>query len=836
MKELNIESLETRKFFIHAFKEDNLVPILGSGFTRGVKTAHGGMVPSGQDLKNEMINLLHKKYNMDKDELKKESFSVVAEIFQSKFSDPKEVKDYYYKNYTSVNIENQKQLNFLNEIKWSYVYTLNIDTGIEDSKKGGWEVFYPNKSFDERSINLDCTRLYKIHGDVAMFCKNMKYEEMILTENQYIASLSSNEQFHNYLASDCGTKNIIYIGCSLQDEIDIKYTVLMDKSRNVRMRDIRGIYVTTDNLTDIQKTKLEGYNISHILKLSSYDDYEYFYEYLVQCYKEGQVQTKKNIDNFRYTELERLSEDREININYLANLNPDRKKLPFYYVKTRRIQEIKLQQDKINVIIGRRFVGKTMLAHAILEEYPNKSRYYISENETLSEKDIADLVKEEKVLIVFDSGSLDDRGFNSLITNFKACRENMICVFLNSFDDVVNLITYGSKETMNCVNYVFEDSLKGKLPDEDISGINGKLNSLGISMLDSKINLLDNTLKIGNLYDKNMIEEYKIESLEELKLIIWMLVKNKIYSEEITALGLSKYFRNTIDRFLPMIQEENRKPGEIAKHSGAKVICNGKLGLLQVINNYIYPSEDSAMARKMAKEHRNKACRAIFEILLNFSKIDPNNVKEFLQFDKLNDIFSRRYSKSSIMKLSNKSDRIQNGAGSFIHNVYEDNDIKQLKADDPNYWLQRAKSIYITSRYSKKDSFKLENELKNAIQWAKKAERDSKIKAEYGEKKYYRTESNAIMQIAMLYGKLAKLQDYKDKAVNNSTIDYYYKMFSDSNNIGATKTFLKNSRGYEDFNSLIKELVGNNKMNIVREEWENEINFLIDINLGRTCS
>ena len=38
MEELKINSKETKDFFIHAFNEETLVPILGAGFTRGVNT------------------------------------------------------------------------------------------------------------------------------------------------------------------------------------------------------------------------------------------------------------------------------------------------------------------------------------------------------------------------------------------------------------------------------------------------------------------------------------------------------------------------------------------------------------------------------------------------------------------------------------------------------------------------------------------------------------------------------------------------------------------------------------------------------------------------------
>ena len=247
MEELKLNSMETKEFFIHAFKEETLVPILGSGFTRGVTTRRGGRVPSGTELKDVMIEKISLKKKINESELKAESFSSISEFFQNTFPNPAEdqVIDFYLKNFTGVKINNPQQLHFLNDVKWPYIYTLNIDTGIEDSKPQEWEVFYPNRKFDERRINPNCRILYKVHGDVAMFCKNTDYNEMILTESQYIASLQKSEQFHDLLSSDCGNKNLLYIGCSLDDEIDIKYSVLADKNRNKKVRDIRGIYVTS---------------------------------------------------------------------------------------------------------------------------------------------------------------------------------------------------------------------------------------------------------------------------------------------------------------------------------------------------------------------------------------------------------------------------------------------------------------------------------------------------------------------------------------------------------------------------------------------------------------
>ena len=828
MEELKIGSKETKDFFIHAFKEENLVPILGSGFTCGLKTRRDGIVPSGKVLKAAMIEKISAKKKISKDELNSESFGSISEFYQNTFSSPSEegVIDYFLTNFTGVIINKPQQLRFLNEINWPYVYTLNIDTGIEDSKQKGWEVFYPNKSFDERNINPDCKRLFKIHGDVAMFCKSLDYNDMILTESQYIASLHKSKQFHDLLSSDCGNKNLLYIGCSLDDEIDIKFSALADKNKNNKIRDIRGIYVTSDELSEFKKDKLEGYNISHFVRLSSKEDYEYFYEFLVQCYDESKVQTEKNIKNFKYNELERIGNDREKNLDYLADLSPDKSMLPFYYVPSGLIKEVKLVQDKVNIIIGRRFVGKTMLAHAILENHPNYRRYFVSEKESLSETDVVDLLHEDEALIVFDSESLDDRGFNNLLLNFDSKKNNIIIVILNSFNSVVNLTTFNTE----LINYSIEETLSGKLFKHDVLEINERLNLLGIATFNEKNNLLDNTLRISNVYNRKIVNKYTITSLDELKIIIWVLVKNKMYFEEIVTLGLTKTYGGCVKKFAPFIQEEKCKKGEIRKHSTIKVIVNGKLGLLQILSAYIYPSSNSEVSNKMAKEHQKTVCEAIYHILRSFSIIDMDNVKEFLQFDKLNDVFSRVYSEASVNSISNtnSTSRIKYGAASFIHNVYANEKIKKLKANDPNYWLQRAKSIYITNNYKHPGS---RTEILEAINWAKKAEQDSRTRIDNGETKYYRTESNAVMQIAMLYGRLAKLQSYKNRSTNEAALEYYYKVFSDTNNIGATKTLLYRSRGTDDFTKFVNKLLLNG--NSVSDEWTQEKEYLINISMMR---
>ena len=137
MKELKVSDAETKEFFVHAFCEENLVPILGAGFTCGLKTKKGGEVPSGKKLKEDMIKQIVRKKEVSEEELKHESFTSISEFYQQTFAHPNKdgVIDYYMTNFTGIEIDKPQQLKFLNDIKWPYIYTLNIDTAIEDSKK-----------------------------------------------------------------------------------------------------------------------------------------------------------------------------------------------------------------------------------------------------------------------------------------------------------------------------------------------------------------------------------------------------------------------------------------------------------------------------------------------------------------------------------------------------------------------------------------------------------------------------------------------------------------------------------------------------------------------------
>lgn len=827
MKELKVDAPSTREIFVNAFNEMNIVPIIGGGFTSGAPAQKQNTVPNGKELKQYMINrILRKQKDISKEELEIESFSSVAGMFEELYKDVKnsDVTDYFLNHFTGVRIESENKRNLLNKIKWEYIYTLNIDNGIESTAYGEWEVFYPNKDFDEKQDFGEKKKLYKVHGDANRFVKTMDYGEMILTDSQYISSLSNNQKFHDLLTADCENKNLLYIGCSLDDEIDIKYSVLSDKNRNFKERETFRIYVTAEPISSLKKMKLEGFNISHYIQLQTNDDYDLFYEFLYSCYEESCAnQHNVGIENLRYKCPVSLDNNLNANIDFLADIGTHRNSLPYYYVERELFKKIKLSQDKINVIIGRRFAGKTMLAHNILNYYQNIPRFFITAQESVDKKTIAELMIQKNALIVFDSDSIDDSNFGEIFNKFDCTRGNTVLMFINSYSDIFDLVNYHANE----VNQPIDHNIIGKMSETDIENINRKLNTIGIPNFDAQQNILDNTLRIANLYDRRLVEEYTIDPKEDLVIIIWLLVENKMYYEEIVTLGLSNKYKEVVEKFSPFLQIEKCKKSESRKHSFFKIVCNGKLGLLQILNNFVYPCESSMgnVAYKMRQEY---ICESIYKIMYAYEKCEKSVIRKFIMFDTLNDIFSKKYSKRNIGYLSsNDHNKSLEGAAGLIQAIYNNEKIQSLKGDDPNYWLQRAKSVYITYYRSKAEKL---GELYEGIKWAIKAEQDALIKVQNGEKQYLRTMSNATIQIAIMYGRVTKICNYRNIGDNDKAVEYYYKGFSDINNLAAVKSILQHSKGINDFKNLVQELVQNPSQ--ISSTLRKERDYLINVNIN----
>ena len=824
-----------QEILINLFRNNKIVPILGAGISKGLDARKGYKVPGGKELKEYMISEIIRKdssLKCDKHTMELDGFSQVAQVFERIFPDANEdnIKDYFFNHFTQVKIKDESLKRFLNQIKWDYVYTLNIDNSIEETSKEDWEVFLPTAHFDDRLVS-GTKRLYKIHGDISLFLKKLDYDMLVFTEEQYIRSIETNKAFHDCLRSDCENKSLLYIGCSLDDELDLKYSVLNHQKDMPSIGDNYRIYVSKGKLSSYQKERLKLFRITHFVELEEDSDYSRLYDIIYECYEKSQADYTDDTEAYRYTEHEFIEAGREENIEYLTSIVPDQTKLPRYFIKRDEGIFNKLTVDKINLILGRRFSGKTMLAFSILEHYAAKDRYFIPSSVSTDIELAKAVIKLRNALVVFDSNSIDDFIFQFLIENIKEANESFICVVLNTFDSICDLVVYNSKKINS---FVTDKCQRGYLSENEILRLNDKLNKLQIAKFSENSNILDNTMRIANIYNKfeNISQYYVFNRSEELQMFIWLLVKRKMYYEEMVTLKINDKYESIVEKFEPFIQTEQKKKGEYARHSYVKVIANGRIGMLQLLGEYLYPTTKSDVSTALAVKNQEKVCEAIYQILKNYENVNKTRVKEFIMVDVLNDIFSRVYSRKYLDSLNTRDEKNGNksrlaGAAMLISRIYKYKPIQDLKADDPNYWLQRAKSIYIVANASTNISV---NELYDAVQWSKKAEQDALLLIQKGDNSYWRTKSNAEVETAMLYGKITNKENFSNIESVNNAIGYYYKAFNDSNNLGAIEGIIERSKGSNDFRNLMNYAIEH--MESVDTDMTDSLSFLLTLHIN----
>lgn len=131
-----LNSLDIKEDLVTFFKNKSLIPIVGSGISCGVPT-NKGSIPSGLDYKQHMVQTLldNPQFTDDeRSELEHEKFSALCDYYEDdenvsaehRFSYLRE--NFYHARYADDDIRRS-----FFDIKWSYIYSLNIDDAIERS-------------------------------------------------------------------------------------------------------------------------------------------------------------------------------------------------------------------------------------------------------------------------------------------------------------------------------------------------------------------------------------------------------------------------------------------------------------------------------------------------------------------------------------------------------------------------------------------------------------------------------------------------------------------------------------------------------------------------------
>ena len=205
--------------------EKNAILFLGAGFSYGSENEFGKL-PKGDDLKKELFSIFIDK-KIENEYLKEiEGYNLqeMCQIIEEPLIDKREElvcflkkkfkgaqpQDFHYK---------------LTSYPWKKIYTVNIDDLVE-------RIFLHNEckltvqnTEKQKNVEDDSTEYIKLHG-----CVNSKVDDLVFSKKDYKNLITSSLNFKlNSLVSDIHCENIIFVGASLEEDIDY-YISLYEKA------------------------------------------------------------------------------------------------------------------------------------------------------------------------------------------------------------------------------------------------------------------------------------------------------------------------------------------------------------------------------------------------------------------------------------------------------------------------------------------------------------------------------------------------------------------------------------------------------------------------------
>lgn len=782
---------KTRDMISQLINDKKLFPVLGSGFTAKCK-AKNGVVPSGKDMITYMIEFLSKAYDKPAESFQGRNFPDLCTLY-SKKSTIDEKFDYFSSNFTEVIIEEEKK-RFLS-LFTQYVYTLNIDDGIEHNCSQ-FNVLLPNTEIFDKYIEK-YTTVFKLHGDVSFYLKNIENESIIFNKKEYIESIKKNGKMLAKLKEDFADKNIIYIGCSLDDEPDLLSIVA--EAAKERLAESQAFYITRRDIDEEEQDLLEEYGITTIVKIENY--ISFFADIISLC--SGKTNGTDFFDNYHEPKFIRLGKS-DVTIDTLLNSNsivpsPFEGKifLPPYFIKRDVLNEVLSSlkfHSPIHIIYGNRISGKTFFLVGLMDLIQDKTRYYFPSNVKISDDRIDSLLEMSNCAFIFDTNTLNESQLQKMLklNSVFSRNGNYIILTINTSErSGIDLISTTNKYGFTKVKNVFS-------PNE-IKQLNKALQKCNLPTfirtetiktykeLRVARTILDNLYIIQDKfqYDKKLPDFLTLSkdlSIKKLALLIILATNKEISSYELSyfdireeALSLAKDYPILFEigyyRFaLPIID------------SIYKFATNSRYYLLKYLGDFSKNQKKYDLIIDSYKyiHRRIKQNEESF--------IVPRKMLGFLRFDVLSDIFYKN----------------NNYTTDLINNIYKR--FEDELNDSPQFKHQRAKSIL----------WRFNKDLSNMQEAAKYIEL-----AKYDTENILKSRKNDKLEISLehikytqsiIYGRICALEEYSNSNTIRIAVQCYLEALTSDNNklelddIREKKTY---KFIYADLQSLI-EYVNNN--------------------------
>lgn len=716
---------EIRNDFINSLRKNIIIPVLGSGFSRACKS-NSGKVPSGEEYKNYMIDqiiavipLLTKE---DIRDLKNMTFSEISSIYHKKI--PIELqKKYLRNNFKNVHIDEFKK-NFLS-INWPYIYTLNIDDSIERNSNFNHTV-NANRPVNNDIYNQEKC-VVKLHGDVNEMLTYEDSQSEVFTQEQYVISLKKNTSLLDKLKHDIIFQNIIYIGCSLNDEVDLLSVSLEDKKISTNR-----YFCMTKEPSMLDKIKFEKFGITHIVLFETYNS---LYKEIYQAWIESQQIRLDDLDYFKinHTNSSRLSADYEQNKPYLfygkSLITTDRSIiLPYFFISRAKTELIidNIHKYPIQIILGTGCSGRTYTMIDIAWRTRDRDVFVFETKDSLSDLAFDTLITKENCIILVDSNALSLLQIEEIFKKqSKLKRNNVNFIIFESKNnrDLSGLLNLLEQHGKIDINQIPQIELDNRFKQKELEVLNPLLTAISVGVFGTEYKtIVDNIIeKSNNLLISNKYQKIspKLGSIRDIATLISLAVEKKLYSEKVIQYDIFHEISLQVKCTSPLIDMESTWTFERSnsRNSTVKYLVNAEYWLYNQLSEYARSAEKQdtiveAYIYIVSKiiEHEGKPS-------LYFK--NNSSYKSYILFDNINQLFSLH----------------RHGSLSLIRKIYEG--LNTLLSTDPNYMHQRSK-CYIRSMFSEKD-------IPQKLSFLDKAFRDSNVAYQVFDERYKESKNDKLL-------------------------------------------------------------------------------------------
>lgn len=652
-----------------------LVPFFGAGFTRGCPTKSSRMVPDSKGAEETMKKLiLSVPSPFCEEDLSDMSFFEISDLLFEYVPSEKRA-EYFEEYYTGVSLF-PPQIDFLKKINWPYAYTINVDDGIENNSDFRAILPYHKIRRPRTSQKL----LYKIHGDALFESSYVDNDQqnIVFSRSQYLQAITEekNADIYGALLSDYSQRNLLFIGCSLQDESDLKF--INGKSAPFR-QDTYRIALRSQVPSVSEQQRLKQHGVNHLIIVSNYES---FYCDFVAEYERQAGEVRSLVYEHINPRVISIN-DKTLSLELLAGTDIfSSEKNAFmrgaFHIARTAVNQIiqELSENSYVLLKGRRFSGKTHVLCCVADFYRTKDVFYFPSTSFVDEDVLQGIFDSQKdSLFLFDSNSITPDEYALLIKYAPQLKKNnnLMVIAANTNDNhLLSILKCNAVELSN------------NWDDNEIALSSKAFDSFGLirrKKIQTNIDYLYSLTENQNIQIP-FIRNSKLRfTANERTALIALAALDKLYYSDLVALGISRIELEALCRKIaPIVELTPTTRDEVTRHSSSKLVHNSKIALIDLLSRF--PTRDITSS-----------------IITIVQRFRPDYTRrrlyiEVILFDTINQLFSRHSDSKSL-----------------VYAIYSV--LQPYLKNDLHYWLQRAKSIYRTTNAVES--------LEDAYQYAKKA-------------------------------------------------------------------------------------------------------------------